>query len=63
MDPSDLASNIGLIANLKIGSIYKDLKYLLPKTFDRKRDELKLFLTYIELFIRFNLTKFLSKIE
>ena len=61
IDPSDLVSNVGLITNLKTGSIYKDLKYLLPKTFDRKRGELKSFLTYTELFIRFNSTKFLSK--
>ena len=47
--------------NPKTRSIHKDLKCLLPKTFDRKRGELKLFLTYIELFIRFNLTKFSSE--
>ena len=62
IDPSDSASNIGAL-NLKTGLVYKDLKYLLLKTFDRKRGELKLFFTYIELFISFNSIKFLSKIE
>ena len=45
----------------KIGLVHKDLKCPLPKAFDRKRGELKSFLTYVELFIRFNSTKFLSK--
>ena len=62
IDPSDSASNIGVL-NLKTGLVHKDLKYLLLKTFDRKRGELKLFLTYTELFISFNSTKFLSKTE
>ena len=61
IDLSDSASNIGLIANLKTRLVYKDLKCLLPKTFNRKRGELKLFLIYIELFIRFNSTKLSSE--
>ena len=63
-DPSDSASNVGSTTlNLKTGLVYNDLKCPLPKTFNRKRGELKLFLTYTELFIGFNSTKFLSETE
>ena len=61
-DSSDSASNVGVATlNLKTGLVHKDLKCPLPKTFDGKRGELKSFLTYTELFIGFNSTKFSSE--
>ena len=58
-----MASTSGSVALyvIKTGVVYKNLKTPLLGVFEVKRDQLKSFLTYTELFIRFNSIKLIYK--